>query len=263
MGRLIDRGREDRLTSRSPLPPNRACGSPAHGSPVGGSPPRGLTGPRIGGLQGKQPMRDEEGLLASFHADRQRRQHAIRPDRRLGPGPPAPHLSGWRSPLGHSRRGVVRRTGHHASTFLHPFARRALPRVIAPMGALTPARPARRRQWRLYAVLGPDRSPCFTCPAVTTIPPPHTQRPAVAALTRYPSARRLPRIWAGSRLHHWLAGSPGSSGRIEFVILRTGRSPPAAPHPASRRRSCRRLQTGERMPEGDFHPSDKARSQAH
>ena len=30
-----DRGREDRL-SRSPLPPNRTCGSPAYGSPVGG-----------------------------------------------------------------------------------------------------------------------------------------------------------------------------------------------------------------------------------
>jgi len=31
-----DRGREVRL-SRTPLPPNRACGSPAHGSPVSGS----------------------------------------------------------------------------------------------------------------------------------------------------------------------------------------------------------------------------------
>jgi len=36
------------------------------------------------------------------------------------------------------------------------------------------------------------------------------------------------------RLRHWLAGSPSTSGRIEFVILRTDRSPPAAPHPASR-----------------------------
>src|SRR5271165_7015242 len=39
-----------------------------------------------------------------------------------------------------------------------------------------------------------------------------------------------------------LAGSPLHADRIEFVILRTSRSPPAAPHPASRRRSCRRLQ---------------------
>jgi hypothetical protein len=36
------------------------------------------------------------------------------------------------------------------------------------------------------------------------------------------------------KLRHWLAGSPHTSGRNEFVILRTDRSPPAAPHPASR-----------------------------
>jgi hypothetical protein len=33
-----------------------------------------------------------------------------------------------------------------------------------------------------------------------------------------------------------------TDGRIEFVILRTGRSPPGALHPASRRRSSGRLQ---------------------
>ena len=36
-----DRGREVRL-SRTPLPPNRACGSPAHGSPVSGCPVIGI-----------------------------------------------------------------------------------------------------------------------------------------------------------------------------------------------------------------------------
>jgi len=41
------------------------------------------------------------------------------------------------------------------------------------------------------------------------------------------------------------------------------RSPPAAPHPASRRRSCSRLQAGERIPEEDFHLSDQTRFQAH
>jgi hypothetical protein len=66
-----------------------------------------------------------------------------------------------------------------------------------------------------------------------------------------------------SRLRHWLAGSPIAPGRIEFVILRTGRSPPAAPHLASRRRSCSWLQAGERMPEEDFHLSDYSRFQAH
>ena len=38
-----------------------------------------------------------------------------------------------------------------------------------------------------------------------------------------------------SGLRHWLAGSPHPTDRIEFVILRTGRSPPVASHHASRR----------------------------
>ena len=45
-----------------------------------------------------------------------------------------------------------------------------------------------------------------------------------------------------SGLRHSLAGSPLHTDRIEFVILRTGRSPPAAPHPVLPRRSCSRLQ---------------------
>ena len=54
-----DRGREDRLT-RPPLPPNRACGSPAHGSPVGGSPQCGLARPPPGASHGKRPENSEE-----------------------------------------------------------------------------------------------------------------------------------------------------------------------------------------------------------
>jgi len=53
------------------------------------------------------------------------------------------------------------------------------------------------------------------------------------------------------------------SGRIAFVFLRTNRSPPAAPHPASRRRSGSRLQAGEGVPEEDLHLSDQTRFQAH
>ncbi len=44
---------------------------------------------------------------------------------------------------------------------------------------------------------------------------------------------------------------------------RTDRSPPVAPHPASRRRSYIRLQAGERLPEEDSHLSDQTRFQAH
>lgn len=66
-----------------------------------------------------------------------------------------------------------------------------------------------------------------------------------------------------SRLRHWLAGSPHAPGRIEFVILRTGLSPPAALHHALLRRSCIRLQAGERLPGEDLHLSDYSRFQAH
>ena len=60
-----------------------------------------------------------------------------------------------------------------------------------------------------------------------------------------------------------MAGSSAAPGRIEFVILRTGRSPPAALHHASLRRSGIRLQAGERLPGEDLHLSDYARFQAH
>jgi hypothetical protein len=66
-----------------------------------------------------------------------------------------------------------------------------------------------------------------------------------------------------SRLRHSLAGSPHTPGPIEFVILRTARSPPAALLHTSLCRSCIRLQAGERLPGEDFHLSDYSRLQAH
>src|SRR5215813_7604764 len=57
------------------------------------------------------------------------------------------------------------------------------------------------------------------------------------------------------RVHH--------SRFLTFVILRTDRSPPVAPHPVSRRRSYLWLQAGERLPGEDLHLSDGVRSQAH
>ena len=93
-------------------------------------------------------------------------------------------------------------------------------------------------------------------------PPPTTDYSSDIALARYPSACRTSRF-LGSGLHHSLAGSSIIIGRIEFVILRMDRSPPAAPHPVSRRRSCIRLQAGERIPGEDFHLSDHLRFRAH
>ena len=59
---------------------------------------------------------------------------------------------------------------------------------------------------------------------------------------RWIGPRLLPheaKLNGNSGLRHSLADSPHYAGRIEFLIVRTGRSPPAAPHPVSPRRSCR------------------------
>ena len=84
-----------------------------------------------------------------------------------------------------------------------------------------------------------------------------------AALARYPSARVGFPPRSGMRFRHSGADSPLTSGRIEFVILRTGHSPSIALHLASRRRSYRWVRAGERMPEEDFHLSVMAPLQAH
>ena len=58
---------------------------------------------------------------------------------------------------------------------------------------------------------------------------------------------------------------PAESSSTSYAsdVLRTGLSPPAASHPASRRRSCSRLLVGERIPGEDSHLPDPVRSQAH
>ena len=91
-------------------------------------------------------------------------------------------------------------------------------------------------------------------PELPIPPSPTTPRLSTSLLHVTPQLVESPDL-LGSKLHHRLAGSPALVGRIEFVILWMDRSPPAAPHPASRRRSCSRLQAGERMPGGDLHPS--------
>ena len=55
----------------------------------------------------------------------------------------------------HSRYGFVLAERHVASTFLRPFARRALPRFVALMDALTPGRSALR-----ILIRDNERRPC-------------------------------------------------------------------------------------------------------
>jgi len=105
-----------------------------------------------------------------------------------------------------------------------------------------------------YTGSGPEQVSLLHAPELPIPPSPTTHQPLDVAFARYPSAHRVSRRF-GSRFRLYSAGSPALAGRIEFVILQMDRSPPAALHPASRRRSCSRLQAGERIPGGDLHPS--------
>jgi hypothetical protein len=133
-----------------------------------------------------------------------------------------------------------------SSTFLRPFAPGPLRPFLALMDAVTPTR-------SVVAVLGlfPAATPSAPREQVSlihalglpTIPSPTTGVRSVSP--RHVTCRRIePRPlpngtlpYGNSGLRHSLAGSPRYAGRIEFLIVRTGRSPPVAPHPVSRRRS--------------------------
>ena len=111
------------------------------------------------------------------------------------------------------------------------------------MGVLTPHRLSQ-----------PMGSPCFTSRVVPTIPSPTTRCSATLAFARYPSAALASRRSWRVRASPFPSRLAGASGRIEFVILWTGRAPPAASHVALQRRSCSRFQAGERLPGGSFIP---------
>ena len=89
----------------------------------------------------------------------------------------------------------------------------------------------------------------------------HLMAPPIA-LTRYPSASTASGSLR-SGLHLKRAGSPNHPAESSSLALRTGHSPPDAPHPASRRRSFGRLQAGERLPEEDFHLPVRTHLQTH
>ena len=168
-------------------------------------------------------------------------------------------LAGW-----HSRWWVFCLDRHYSSTFLCSL--RSLPVTGLPSyyGHSDSCRPSssaptfgqHERRFSHQQVSLVHVSDLPTPPSPTTPQAPDIDFP------RYPSSRRVSCL-RRSRLHLFPAGSPTLTGRIEFVILRMDRSPPAASHPASRRRSCSWLQAGERIPEEDFHLSDQTRFQAH
>ena len=148
-----------------------------------------------------------------------------------------------------------------SSTFLHPFARPALPGVHAPMGALTPERPTLRTGRLQRSPAHEHRSVCRSgLPASRhqTFRPFRLQPPPAAPGAQFWFLYRgLPRVSGRSRSHHdhrdhcvnWASPLPSrlatTTGRIEFVILRTGRSPPVASHLLSQERSYYWLQSSE------------------
>jgi hypothetical protein len=94
------------------------------------SPPRRSRYLAIGSYQPKP--------FPSFNPRFQGRQHALRPDRWFYPSPPGSDVSPLLSRFRHCRGWLFRRSVFHASTFLPPFAPRALPRFFATTEALSP-----------------------------------------------------------------------------------------------------------------------------
>ena len=222
-----------------PLPPNRTCGSPASGSPVSGSPQRGLM--RVQGRQREHSMHFNE------------HQHSFGPERRVN----RRQLSSL-SPIGHWLWYCPPRSRLFESTFLRSLRSTPvteLPRyygrsdscLLRLFGTSSMNSVSFSKQVSLIHASG------LSDHSVSN----HLTHPRRHFLTLPLSATGFPFLGSGLRLSH--AGSSAAPGRIEFVILRTGRSPPAALHPASRRRSCSWLQAGERLPEEDLHLSDHSR----
>jgi len=149
-----------------------------------------------------------------------------------------------------------------SSTFLRPFAPRPLRRFHATMDALTPEGPALRR-----ACLNTDRTPPRSHGLIYSTFRPFRRQPPDAPAHRFDtlplSVDGFPSRWGRVWVSPFPSRLTATPGRIAFVILRTGRSPPVAPHPASRRRSYVRLQTGERLSGEDLHLSDRVNLPSH
>ena len=219
----------------------------------------------MGRGQVQQPLLGARGYAPRSASRLESHRQPCRPLRRCEPRLVCEARSGAVCPYagyGQSSRCGFRRLGLHASTSLHPFAPPALPGFDATMGALTPAR-------RLFVSLSGTMNSAWTRAGLSASCAWPSDRSAsnhpvgpVIAFTHYPSASRASgSLRSGLRLS--LAGSPRDKAESSSLALRTGRSPPVAPHPASRRRSYVRLQAGECVPEEDFHLSDLTHLQTH
>jgi hypothetical protein len=203
------------------------------------------------------------GPRACFDPCFQGRQHSLRPDRRFRAIASPLCFSGTFT-LGlrfrDCHRGLSIRSGHHVSTFLHPFTPPALPGFIATMGALTPARCPAAFLALAHQTLRPRRSLRFTCPAFAALclqPPCRTTR----SLWHRPSASWARRL-RGSGLRLSIGGSPygpaESSSSSTDCCFASGCSPPHL--------TMTQLPSATGLvgtPGTDLHHPDKARSRTH
>jgi len=187
-------------------------------------------------------------------------QYALGPDRGFDPCPPGSDLSIAFQPLRHWSRFGLLLSFSHASTFLPPFAPRPLRRFLATMRVLTSLGS------HLTQGISPIHSTQTSDRSVSNHPRVHLGR---FLLTLVPSAPGLP-LRTVSRLHPSGLGLRLFPSRLadsrkpnRVPLVRTGRSPPVAPHPASLRRSFLRLSMSERLMGEDFHLSVCVRFRAH
>jgi len=183
-------------------------------------------------------------------------QHPFRPERRINR-----RRASLLSPIGHSHWHCRHRSAQFESTFLRPLRSISVTRFHSYYGR---SDSCSLRFFGTWSMNSGSFSEQVSLIHASGLPDHSVSKHLTPRCRRFytlPLSSTAFRF--RSRLRHCLAGSSFAPGRIEFVILRTGRSPPAALHHASLRRSCIRLQAGEHMPEEDFHLSDHARSQAH
>jgi hypothetical protein len=187
-------------------------------------------------------------------------QHSFSPDRWFGPSPAGLHLSDMFS-FRHWRRSYFHWSGLYVSTFLRSLRSTPVTELHRYYGRSDSCAAGSSALLSMNTVLSPAQVSLIHASSLSDHSVSNHLMDPCRRFRTLPFSPTAFRFWF--RLRHCYAGSPITPGRIEFVILRTGRSPPAALHLASRRRSCSRLQAGERMPEEDFHLSDYSRFQAH
>jgi len=234
------------LNTWLPLPPNRTGGFPASGSPVGGLTSKRTVKPVRRLRIGEQPTTGPNGVTPPDTPRPGVPQQTCGSPERFHSGPAGPSVSGPFSPVGHSRPVVAPPrwvTRLHLPTPLRSAGITPLPRYYGCSDSWAALLTA---QVSLLHVVG-----------LPTVPSPTTLRVPSELLHATPQFDGSPTPCQRQAVASLMASRLATlSGRIEFVILRTGRSPPAALHLASRRRSSSRFQAGARMPGGDLHPSD-------